>query len=443
MGNKNLSNCSNYLYCLKQDKESSSVNSNSHINLQNLTTIQPSCTEEGKKSFSFTMRKSSNLNKNTENLKQSNTSKNKIISKKRQLFIQTDEDVSKEIQEEPIMMNRNTTNKSIEEQIKTPSVQNINKSTINVQNNSNINSMQSSNNPNNPATSININLNNQYVINYYNDLKPQNEKEKASMDTINKNDKANINNINEALYKIKSNNIESYSQRGNKAPVNNNKLCAKITNSSNKYSDVSNSKTLCELNFSSDYQIKMKEEDRIRLYTYISTVKKLQKAVRLYLAKCNFNYESKTSINNISFILKEDKGFKIPPEIFKGNSVSNDRKFSNPQHQSLVNEAMPNINVTKISNESKNNSSNININANVASSLDCKFYKLKSDNKLIKKIKKFIMNNIYYDKSIVSNIFGVKEYSNESKIIGLFNESNEADGIAAYHCQKNNVYLGK
>lgn len=482
MGNKNITSYSNYLYCIKNDKESTSVNNSADVNLQKLTSLHPNNTIKEKKNP--INEKASNeatylLKEETLNLKNFPSS----IKKKPALLNSDEDEISNEINQESIG-NANQ-----------PDMNFPSSSKIRIEENC---SHLSSLNNLTQGANININLNNQYVIHYINNSynSPQNEStEKISKEPSKKHLSANGKGINEESFKlgkegvinknnpglfnqvVMSNNNQSISN--NNANNNNNmshnsikvntqlsqtanfninnlnlhsfkneldkKLLVTSSANSNKEPFLS---TLNELKYNANYKVAIFDDEKLNLYKYINTIKKLQRNIRVFLMGKHLSYESKLSINNVSNIFKEDKQIKNPPELFKGfNKLKDHRKSmsNNINMPTDFNNTNVPLNLTKLSGESKNNCSYLTNNMNIPiSNLNCKFFKLKTDNKLIKRVKSFILSNISTDNiAINENIFGLKEYSNESKIVGLFNHNNEADGIAIYKCHKTTYYLGK
>jgi hypothetical protein len=85
------------------------------------------------------------------------------------------------------------------------------------------------------------------------------------------------------------------------------------------------------------------------------------------------------------------------------------------------------------------NSNSANISKNIGQS--CKFYKMKYDNEQTKIIKKYIEKSKF--RMLSDHVFGIKIYSNKSKIVGFFNSSGEADSLAIYECSSSVIYKGK
>lgn len=462
MGNKNLSACSNYLYCMKSSKDSTSV-INSDVNIQKLSTIQPS-SQDLIENQSSTPNISQNLNNN------SNNNINEERSLIKNMFIYETNNDEAYIESGQPQMNIHASSKTKPDY----RVHSFNCYHEKDNNNKNIHS---------PSPNININLNKNYVINYINNTNSStnnhegkinfNNQDKKSVtngaenpntgyrvlkfsndslnykhlineskDQINKNVSRNVNDKEEKLGGMEKSEINSFlsSFKYKKDDKVDNKLNYQSIISL-KDSLETLSKTVYELKFNSEYKVHVEDNDKIALYTYINIIKKIQSAYRKYMSTNQLYYESKSSIGNVSNIFREDKLYKVPPEVLKGFKINNDsRKSVNTGNSEIIH-----LNITKLSGESKKNNSNqVSPNKISNASLNCRLYKLKADNKLIKKIKNFILKNINEDGStLINNYFGVKQYSNESKIIGTFNSNNEADGIAVYQFNKSCFYLGK
>lgn len=112
-------------------------------------------------------------------------------------------------------------------------------------------------------------------------------------------------------------------------------------------------------------------------------------------------------------------------EMYSSNTITNTniKKSSKTSKTSMKKE--------ENTEEHKENQSNLSQNLNQ----NCKFFKLKKDSKSILVSKRLLSNN--------NSFFGMKLYSNTSKIIGLFNLSNELQGIASYTNTKNTIYKGE
>lgn len=193
---------------------------------------------------------------------------------------------------------------------------------------------------------------------------------------------------------------------------------------------------------------------RIEKITNINRVKKLQRLIRQYLRMRNsimhrytYDYESKSSFNNVSFVLKDDKSLKSPPDLYVNmggtSNLIRDYRMSanNCDIKSLKNANSENKSIkmkkSKYNVEDLNNSDNLSKNLG----LSCKYYKLKYDNEQIKAIKRYIEKNKFKD--ISKHNFGIKVYNNKSTIIGFFNLLGQADGLAIYQSQNSIIYKGK
>lgn len=289
-------------------------------------------------------------------------------------------------------------------------------------------------------------------------------------------------------YKIKSGGIDNYKKN------NSSFKDSKMKNYSDIFSSRINSQfaeTHNELGHEADYCVKICTNDKIEILTQINSVIKIQRKFRDYINRNNVFYESKSSINNLSNVLKDDKSLKIPPELLKGNAKSKDKKVSTISSSDSQGKAGGYFSIhNKISENNKkhskanssnlfnlkhiNNNSNSNNNDNSneknqkEKGIHCRFYKLKTDNKLIKKIKKFVWDNLdisgimtldnNYQKSEINkdsvnekvkksffstHLFGVKDYNNQSKVVGFFNDENKANGVAVYSRVNCNLYVGK
>lgn len=458
MGNKNLSACSNYLYCMKSSKESTSV-MNSDVNIQKLSTIQPS-SQDLIENQSSTPNISQNLNNN------SNNNINEERSLIKNLFINESNYDEAYIESGHPQMNIHTSSKT--------------KPDYRVHSFNCYHEKDNSKSTHSPSPNININLNKNYVINYISNTNSSTNNQEGKMTPNHQDKKSVINgaeNNNNAGYRVlkfsndslnykylideskeKINKKNSRNDKEEKSGIEKSELNSFFSSFKYKKDDKNDnklnyqsiislkdsletlSKTVYELKFNSEYKVHVEDNDKIALYTYINIIKKIQSAYRKYISTNQLHYESKSSIGNVSNIFREDKVYKVPPEVLKGFKINNDsRKSVNTGNSEIIH-----LNITKLSGESKKNNSNqVSPNKISNSSLNCRLYKLKADNKLIKKIKNFILKNIDEDNSTLNNnYFGVKQYSNESKIIGTFNSNNEADGIAIYQFNKSCFYLG-
>lgn len=179
--------------------------------------------------------------------------------------------------------------------------------------------------------------------------------------------------------------------------------------------------------------------------------------------------------NNVSYNLREDKfNIKYPPDLYKNKSSHLDNISSSNINKANANSCKVgglsnignyDINIgTSYDNKSINNlkykindtnncfsennlylANNSNINL---SNISCKYYKMKKENIIIKHIKKYLSKNftLYNQNSLTSidNLhFGIKLYSNKSKVVGFYNNNNEAHILAYYHCYNNIIYKGE
>jgi len=530
MGNKNLSSCGNYLYCIKNSESDINVNTNSDINIQQLSELQPSKT---KHSFTPTnikkLVKEGTLKayeKSTGNNESHNsTHKTSLNSHLKKLLINTiEEGMTNEVndfdeggdlnnQKQPAM-NIYASKKSTMEE-------------------------KRDNNTNAIGNNININLSNQLVINYINndvisnqeELNCNKEKSKTNsyykertfkgikstdskyldkQPVVTEGPPSNLNNTNNNSQFIfhkhtsasKMNNLNTentLNEEMNQANEKLQKIVSKNFDISNSSSQVENEDNVFFNNIYSKQIVdtenqllednliplnknimenllgfkihKFKQitqhlqdmcrnpgitvkdlclglEEQIVILTYINRVSHLQRAYKQYITFKAIQYESKVSINNVSYMFRDDKAIKFPPEIFKPQHMTHHSvyKVGETKKSDLSSRNLP-LNITKNSFESRSNSmigSHKHLNANTSDyGLNCKFFKMKSDNKVVKLIKRFIKEEALIEDKVTDNsVFGVKEYSNGSRIIGLFNEKNEAEGVAVYVCHKTSFYLG-
>ena len=200
--------------------------------------------------------------------------------------------------------------------------------------------------------------------------------------------------------------------------------------------------------------------------TYIIQLKRIQRFLKSRLKHIKslienpYLCESQNSINNISNILKDDKNTKYPPDLYKlqpsiipnsgnqsnfmlrdfknsNNELKNSQLFNNPNssnsNESKSNKPVSNFKTLKVLENVANNSHNLsNLN------LGCKFYKIRQENDKLKMIRK-VLNACEIPNE---GNFGIKIYSNTSKVVGFFNEKNETNGAAYYNCYNNSSYKG-
>lgn len=198
-------------------------------------------------------------------------------------------------------------------------------------------------------------------------------------------------------------------------------------------------------------------ERRIYQVSLLNKIKKLQLKIKNFLKrkssfmhKYTYDCESKSSVNNVSLVLRDDKSMKCPPELYihsnSNNNLMKDTKMSasNVELRSQKNHANSEYNNKSIRikrsryNVDDINSNSANISKNIG--LSCKYFKMKYDNEQTKAIKRYIEKQKF--KQLKDCVFGIKLYSNKSKIVGFFNSSGEADGLAVYHCSGTITYKG-
>lgn len=201
-----------------------------------------------------------------------------------------------------------------------------------------------------------------------------------------------------------------------------------------------------------------KEKEAIAYYYFINRIKRVQTAVKSFIHKkknkVTFEVESSCSINNLSQCLKSTDFIKSAPKLYttmsttcemRKHSFGNEIKQVNKSHCPSV--SCTNIDI-KMTKPKKSRCSKYQITESAQNSNDlsrhlansCKFFKLKKDTDRIKLIKTYLTKNGF--EVAENSCFGVKVYSNKSKITGLFNSTGEASGIANYVCSSNVTYNG-
>lgn len=172
---------------------------------------------------------------------------------------------------------------------------------------------------------------------------------------------------------------------------------------------------------------------------FISRLRKLQKAIKAFL-NMRTQQDSKFSLNNLSLALKVDRLAKSPPELYiKALNLMKDNRMSAANSEMNMNNKSINYRKSKPNVYESNYCNSASISKNLG--LSCKFFKMNHDNSEILIIKKFIKKKMLCDVS--KHFFGIKVYSNKSKILGFFNSAGEADGLAVYTCSNDITYKGK